>query len=226
MTNATRVVVSTFGAIMGVAGIEHGVGEVLQGNVAPAGMAILSWPESEVFSIMAGEPALTIVPNLLVTGILAIIFSAIFLVWSTVLVERKNAGLVMILLAVAMLPFGGGFFPPVLAMGIGLVGTMINGRHEWWRRRLPAGSGQLIGKLWRWSLGIGVTCWLSLFPGTVIAAYFFGADTVDAIAPNLVLWLVIPAFTLMLLAIFTGFAKDSQGHGDLNRTPAIAGYRR
>ncbi len=49
MRNATRVTVSTFGTVAGLAGIEHGVGEMLQGNVAPDGMMILSWPESDLF---------------------------------------------------------------------------------------------------------------------------------------------------------------------------------
>ena len=46
MTSATRVMVSTFGVIAGLAGIEHGVGEVRQGNVAPDGLTISSWPDS------------------------------------------------------------------------------------------------------------------------------------------------------------------------------------
>jgi hypothetical protein len=33
---------STFGVLAGLAGIEHGIGETLQGNVAPDGMMILS----------------------------------------------------------------------------------------------------------------------------------------------------------------------------------------
>lgn len=55
MGNATRVTVSTFGALAGLAGIEHGIGEVLQGNVAPDGVTISSWPDSEVFDILNGE---------------------------------------------------------------------------------------------------------------------------------------------------------------------------
>jgi len=35
--SATRITVSTFGAVMGLEGIEHGIGEVLQGNAAPEG---------------------------------------------------------------------------------------------------------------------------------------------------------------------------------------------
>jgi hypothetical protein len=44
MRNATKIFTSTFGAIMALAGIEHGIGEVLQGNVAPNGIMILSRP--------------------------------------------------------------------------------------------------------------------------------------------------------------------------------------
>jgi hypothetical protein len=53
--NATRLTVSTFGAIAALAGIEHGIGEVLQGNKAPEGIMILSWPDSELFEILAGS---------------------------------------------------------------------------------------------------------------------------------------------------------------------------
>jgi hypothetical protein len=63
MKNATRATVSTFGAPAGLAGIQHGIGEVLQGNIVPEGVMILSWPESEVFDLLSGEPAMTIVPT-------------------------------------------------------------------------------------------------------------------------------------------------------------------
>lgn len=39
-----RLTCSTIGAIIGIAGLEHGVGEVLQGNEAPKGLSIKSWP--------------------------------------------------------------------------------------------------------------------------------------------------------------------------------------
>ena len=69
MKNATRVTVSTFGVLAGIAGIEHGIGELLQGNVAPNGLVIESWAGSELFRILAGEPAMTLIPNLLASGI-------------------------------------------------------------------------------------------------------------------------------------------------------------
>ncbi|MCK4472073.1 MAG: hypothetical protein KAW49_09845 [Anaerolineae bacterium] len=126
MRSATKVTVSTIGAIVGLMGIEHGIGEILQGNIAPDGMLISSWSGSELFHILAGEPAMTIIPNFLVTGILAILFSLIFLVWATMFVGRKHGGLILILLSIVMLLVGGGFGPPILGIIIGAAGTRIN----------------------------------------------------------------------------------------------------
>jgi len=136
MRSATRVTVSTFGTLAGLAGIEHGIGEVLQGNVAPEGVMISSWPESELFGILAGEPAMTIVPNLLATGILAIFVSLVFLVWATIFVQRKHGGLVLIALSVVMLLVGGGFGPPILGIIVGVAATRINAPPAWWRTHL------------------------------------------------------------------------------------------
>jgi hypothetical protein len=109
--NATRVTVSTFGALAGLAGIEHGVGEVLQGSVDPGGVMILSWPDSELFRSLAGEPAMTIIPNVLATGILAILVSMTFLVWATMFAQRRGGGLILLVLSALMLLAGGGFGP-------------------------------------------------------------------------------------------------------------------
>lgn len=38
---------------------------------------------------------MTIIPNLLLTGILAIFFSLLLLVWSVLFVQRRNGGLVI-----------------------------------------------------------------------------------------------------------------------------------
>jgi hypothetical protein len=140
MRNATRVTVSTFGTLAGLAGVEHGIGEVLQGNRKPEEMVILSWPGSEAFRILAGEPAMTIVPNLLAIGILAITVSLIFLVWVTVFAQRRHGGLVLILLSIAMLLVGAGFGPPILGVIVGLTDTRINAPLRWWDTHISGGS--------------------------------------------------------------------------------------
>ena len=204
MRSATRVTVSTFGVIMGLAGIEHGIGEILQGNVAPGGLMIKSWPDSAFFSSVAGEPAMTIVPNLLVTGILAIIVSLIFLVWAIKFVQRKHGGQVMMLLSIIMLLVGGGIFPPIIGLMLGALGTRINAPFTGWRAHLPVGLRHLPGKVWPWLFAACLSAWLCLFPGINVLGYFFDVD--DA---NLTFTVMYTAFGSLLLTILTGFAHDS-----------------
>jgi hypothetical protein len=204
MTNATRVTVSTFGAIAGLAGIEHGIGEVLQGNVAPNGVMILSWPRSDLFEILAGEPAMTIVPNLLKTGILTIAVSLVFLVWTTVFVGRKHGGLVLILLSGAMLLVGGGFGPPILGVIVGVAATRINAPLRWWGTHLSCSSRRLLARLWPWCLVAGVTCWLLLLPGTILLDLWMGVSNPELLVGVLTLC----AFGFLLLTILAGLAHD------------------
>lgn len=218
MKSSTQVTVSTFGAIMALAGVEHGIGEVLQGNVAPDGLLIRSWPASEFFRVVSGEPAMTIVPNLLITGILALLFSMLTLVWATMFVQRKHGGLVLILLFVVMLLVGGGIFPPLIGTGVGIVGTRINAPLTGWRTHFSASAWHFGGKVWQWSFAAGVIAWLLLFPGINILGYFFGVNDT-----NLTVTLILFALGSLLLTIFTGLASDIRMQADSHRTLAITG---
>jgi len=100
---------------------------MLQGNIAPSGIIIKAWPE---LTVLAGEPAMTIIPSFLVTGVLTIIFGLIVAVWAAKFVQRKNGGLVLILLSIIMLLVGGGLFPPVFGVVAGIIGTRIKPSSE------------------------------------------------------------------------------------------------
>ena len=213
MRNATRVMVSTFGALVGLIGIEHGIGETLQGNMAPDGMMILSWPGSALFSVLAGEPAMTIVPNLLVTGILAILFSLIYFVWAILFVQRKNGGLVLMMLSVVMLLAGGGIFPPILGVIIGAVGTKINAPLTWWRAHLSVGWLHFLAKLWPWSFSACLMAWLGMFPGIILLWHYFGVNN-----PNLIFLLLLCMFGFLFSTVMAGFAYDSQRQTGSHRT--------
>ncbi len=189
---------------MALAGIEHGIGEILQGNVAPSGIMILSWPESALFRSLGGEPAMTIIPNLLITGILAILFSLALLVWAILFVQRKNGGLVMIFLSIAMLLVGGGIFPPILGILIGAVVTRI---HAPASSKTPRSDGFrcFLAKLWPWSFSACIIAWLSMFPGLALIGYFFGVNN-----PAVILVILGIALGALLLTVFSGFAYDAQ----------------
>ncbi|HEY0607216.1 MAG TPA: hypothetical protein VGD58_30135 [Herpetosiphonaceae bacterium] len=206
MRSATRVTVASFGTLAGLAGIEHGIGEILQGNRAPAGLVIQSWPDAEFFRILNGEPALTIVPNLRLTGILAIGVSLLFLVWTTVFVQRKYGGVVLMLLSLILLLVGGGFGPPLLGVILGLVATRINAPLARAHTVLSPDLLRWLSALWPWSLTAGVMAWLFLMPGSLLIHAFVGMTNPD--------WMVtiamLAAFSLLFTTIVTGFARDLQ----------------
>jgi len=121
--NKTRVAASLLGVFAGIGGgVFHGIGEILQGSVAPNEMMIQAYPAMQA---TAGEPAMTIVPNFLLTGILAIILGIIVTVWAAAFIERKNGGLILILLSIIMLLLGGGIIPPIIGIIGGIIGTRI-----------------------------------------------------------------------------------------------------
>lgn len=221
MRNATKVTVSAFGALAGLAGLEHGIGEVLQGNSAPAGIMILSWPGSEFFRILNGEPAMTLIPNFLVTGILAILLSLIFLVWATTLVQRKNGGLVLILLSIFMLLAGGGFGPPMLGIILGVAANRIGKPLTWWRARFSVGSRRALGELWPWFLAGGLVSWLLLCPGSSLLGYFFGVSNPELVIATF----FFCALGFLLLAILAAFAHDSQRQTGLHHAPSVTSGR-
>ena len=198
-TSATRIVVSTFGALVAFAGIQHGVGEILQGPVAPAGLAFEAWPDVKAFEIFDGEPAMTLIPNLLVTGVLAVVVALALGIWSVFFVERRHGGLVLIGLSVILLLVGGGFVPPLMGIILGIAATRIGAIS----RRPPGGVARVAGRVWPWALGAGVAGNLGLFPGLVVLGWLFGVSDL-----SLMLGLTAVSFAALLLAPVAARARD------------------
>ncbi len=177
--NGARLVATLFGLLAGLGGITHGIGEVLQGNIVPSGIIIDSWTQGPIATNMGGEPAMTIVPNLLVTGLLTIVVSLAILVWAAVFVQRKNGGRILIGLSIVMLLVGGGFGPPIIGILAGAAGTGINAPLTGWRSRLSANVQHLLAKLWPWAFGAAAISGTFLVVGSVILVYVFGLNNDD-----------------------------------------------
>jgi type III secretory pathway component EscV len=204
MKNATRIFTSTFGTIMALAGAEHGIGEVLQGNKTPSSLMILSWPDSAFFRGVGGEPAMTVIPNIFISGILTILISLVLLVWVLLFVQRKHGGLVMALISFILLLVGGGLFPPILAMLIAAAAGRIHAPLTWWRTHLSKGLRQVLARLRPWFFGFGILSFLLLLPGLEILDQFLGVND-----PNLILIFLCSMMVFFILTILTGFARDS-----------------
>lgn len=201
--SARRTDVAALAALVAMAGIEHGIGEMLQGNIAPPALMFPSWPARGFFSILGGEPAMSIVPNLLVSGILAVVVSSVFLASATVFVRRRHTGLVLIALSVVLLLVGGGFGPPILGLIVGVAAMKLDSPLTWWRTHLSPGLRRILAKVWPWSLAACLAAWLMLFPGLPILGYFLAVD-----GPTVIPVVFLCALALLLSSVFTGFAYD------------------
>ncbi len=215
-TSAAGITASIFGVLAGLGGMVHGVGEMRQGNVAPAGLLINSWTQGPIATSLGGEPGMTIVPNLLVTGTLTVIVSLTILVWAAAFVRRKNGGWVLIGLSIMMLLMGGGFAPPIIGVLTGVAGLGIGARHTWWRAHLAVGVRRVFAYLWPWVFGICVINGIFLVIGSVILVYFFGVND-----PQLFVNSFLLAILLLLLTILTGVAHDIQIQSNPGVLPGV-----
>lgn len=202
MNKATSILSLTLGILAGIMGIEHGIGEVLEGFRPTDGLFILSWPDSEFFEIMAGEPAMTIVPNYLITGLLAMFFSSVFLVVFMKSNLDRDTNMLLFALLVLMLLAGGGFGPPILGILAVLIAFKRNSSLKTWSK-LPVSVHSVLSLLWPWSWGICLLGWLMLFPGAALIAFFTGVDNA--------LLMIIPiliAFAFIPITLLLGFSRD------------------
>jgi hypothetical protein len=212
---AARVVASTLGAIVGLAGINHGVFEILQGNVAPGSLMIEAIGPEQRFWKYGVETAFTVVPSFLVTGILAVILGLVVTLWAVAFIDRKYGAWVFLLLGIALFLVGGGFAPIITTLLAAITATRIDKPLKWWRRLVPKSVLELVAKTWLVvliafvltfviSVGIAIFGW----PLTL----FYDADTTQDIL-NTLAYIMLG---LMILAPLTGLAHDA--HVQAERT--------
>jgi hypothetical protein len=207
--SATRIVASTFGVLVGLAGIDHGIFEILQGNVAPPEIMIAAIGPAYQFWEHGRETALTIVPNFLVTGILAVIFGILVILWAGYFIERKYSAGVLLLLSITLFLVGGGFAPIFLAILASLAATRINKPLKFWRMVLPGFLRRFLGKIW---LVVLITLVLVYMISIVVAIFgwpltsFFDADT----SLSYLYSLANIMLGLMGISVLAGFAHDIQ----------------
>ena len=212
---ALRATASVFGVYAGLLGVEHGFFETLQGNVVPKGIKILAVAPPGLPFPFGHEPAMTLIPNFLVTGILAMTVGLLIIIWSAMFVHKKHGALVLFLLSIVLLLVGGGFGPITLLITACIAAATIDRPLVWWRSHLPANATRILAKLWPWSL-FAALVWVPL---EFAAGYFFGIENdpkPSLTSMNLIL--SYPLLVFFLLTLLFGFAHEVQRRIDLNRT--------
>jgi hypothetical protein len=195
---AARITATVLGLTAGVAGIEHGIFEILQGNTQPEGLmtASIGPPCVPELSWNQCEPAMTVIPNFSVTGILAVILGVIVTVWSVFFVQSKRGGLLLMLLCIPLLLFGGGIFPPLIGVIAGALGTRIHRPLNPADSRLSGGFLRFLAGLWPWALALYVA-WIL---GQWAIGHFFN----DWLLANgyLIIFMVLGSLLLTVVATY------------------------
>ena len=199
MRKATKTLAMWLGIIAGLAGLEHGYFEFLQGNVPPPDLVFPSMgppcvPE-QVWN--ACEPALTILPSMRVAGILTVLLGLLIILWSALFIQSKYGGGVLILLSALLLPAGGGIFPPIIGLVGGLAGMRINKPIT----RTPGSVTRFAANLWPWPLVIFIV-WVL---GQWVIGYFFNDFLKSIMGFGLLLIL-----SMLPLSVYCAYAYDAR----------------
>ncbi len=204
--NAVRATAAAFGVYAGLLGMEHGFLETLHGNVATKGLKIMA-ADFELPFPFGHEPAMTVIPNFLVTGIVAMVIGLAIILWSSVFVQRKNGAAVLFLLSIALLLDGGGFGPISLLVIACIAASRINQPMAWWRRWLPVSIRRGLAKVWRPSM-IAALLWV---PGEfVLGIIFHLQNDPRQTLTNLNLLLSYPMLGLFALTLIAAFAHENE----------------
>ena len=202
--SAARLVASVFGVLAGIGGMMHGPGEILQGNIVPSGKVSNSWTLEPLATNVGGEPAMTLIPSLLISGVLTMLVSSVVLVWAAAFVGKRRGGVILILLSLIMLLVGGGFAPPIIGIIAGSAGMGINAQAPSWYKHLPSKFRNVSAAAWPWFFGVCAINGVILIVGALIFGYIIGLNI-----PEVWVFCFLFSVPLLILTILTGIAYDS-----------------
>ena len=200
-----RAMTSTFGAIAGLANLAFGLAEAMQGHARPVA----------AFFTLNGQPALTVIPDMLLTGLIGMTLSLVYAAWALFFVRRWRGGFVMILIACAQIPFGAGLVRISQAIIFGLIGTGIGRPLKIWGIILPESTRPFLSRPWPVSFMLCAILYVihvltGIIPALSADGSFHAALVIIGGYGNLVMFLVV---------IATGFARELEMKKDPKPIP-------
>ena len=206
-SHRTRIAASVIGALLGLAGIlNHGIFEILQGDVPTKGFFIEAIGEAHRFWIHGTEGAVTFVPNFLATGILAILVGLALIAWSAMYVQKKHGATVLLILFVLLTLVGGGIGHLVMFLPTWAYATRIRKPLTWWRRRLTGSAGKTLSRLWSYGLAATVLLWLTVMELGVFG--YFPLQTDPDTILNIVLVFLLASVLMANFTFVCAMARD------------------
>jgi hypothetical protein len=166
-------------------------------------MVFDSWAEGQIARNLGGEPAMSVIPNLLATGALTIAVSLVVMFWAVAFVDHRHGGRDLAILSLLMLLVGGGFGPAILGMLAGMAAAGAQASRRQWASLLSGRTGQVLALLWPGLFWLCLLNALLLMVGSLVVAGALGLANPDLFVGSLLLVLVS-----MPLATLAGIALD------------------
>ena len=201
-------------------GMSHGFPEMLQGNHAPDGKVIDSIGPAQRFWEYGSEPAFTLIPNFLVTGILATLVSLFVVIWTAAFIDRKHGAWVLGLLSITMFLFGGGFGPPVCAILAIVAAAGMDRTLTWWRKHLPRKLRGFLASFWPWPLIAFLLLCLFALANGIFGYPLMWFVTADNASSSTLLLGQITFLGLGPVVILSAITYDIQKTTDSQRNPS------
>lgn len=208
MNHTTKTIVAAISVVLAIAGLAHGIPEILQGNKPTEGVIIQAiGPEMNLWGT---EEAFTIIPNFLATGLLAVAISLALTMWAVLFVHTRHGSTVLGLLFVGLFLFGGGIAAQVVfAPFVWAAARRINRPLDRWRKVVPEAVRPGLARLWPVTLMLGS---LSFLIGLFIAITGYVPGVTDDGTVLAVSWFFVfgGGWGMYLLTYLAGFAADIQ----------------
>jgi hypothetical protein len=205
---ATRAIASTLGVLAGIGSIDHGLLECLQGFRPTPGLIVNALGSGYRWTVwkQGGEGAFTLIPNFLMTGVIATLLGLSMIVWSIRFIQLPHGPVVFLSLAVASFLTGGGVAQIVLFPLTWGVATCIRSPLAFWSAVIPRSICPTLRGWWPWTLGASVSLFIAALEIAVFG-YFPGVWSPTELLH--VCWTILAiALALQLATILSGFAHD------------------
>jgi hypothetical protein len=213
MNQVTKQTVAVVGLILGLAGIDHGFFETLQGYTPTNGILIAAIGEEQRMWLYGGEEAITLIPNFLITGVVAMLVSVLLIWWTAKFMDQQHGATVFIGLCVLLLLVGGGIGFMLLALPTWAFATRIHKPLTWWRKLLPKRVRPFLAAAHPYALFLAALFFLL---GLLIAVTGYIPGLSD---PELILnidWtILLLALGLFLFSFVAGLAADIDARGQV-----------
>lgn len=198
--SATVTTAIALAAYAGLVGIVHGLFQISRGWTVTGGLLINAVgppcrPEAVWHACL---PALTLLPNYLLSGLGATIAGLLILTWIVRFRRRGSGGPLLLLLSFGLLLAGGGF---VAAFAGTVAGLALTGRRPV-MPHLRGPLGRAAARLWPWPL--------LLFVGWAVGGWILGFLFNDALLELGGVPFVIFDLGLPLLSVVSAWAVDGR----------------